>query len=99
MHGGHGAVAGGANMFPLMFVDLYNASVANDLETISLLREKVLLLYQTIYQVGKNTSRYVKGTKCVLSVMGICNDYLAPPLQRFSPAKRKQIEAYLEKIT
>ncbi|MCK4993121.1 MAG: dihydrodipicolinate synthase family protein, partial [Bacteroidales bacterium] len=53
MHGGHGAVAGGANMFPRMFVDLYNASVSNDLETISLLREKVLLLYQTIYQVGK----------------------------------------------
>jgi 4-hydroxy-tetrahydrodipicolinate synthase len=99
MHGGHGAVAGGANMFPKMFVDLYNASVAQDLETISLLREKVLLLYQTIYQVGKSTSRFVKGTKCVLSVMGICNDYMAPPLQKFSLSKRNQIEAYLEQIT
>ena len=99
IHGGHGAVAGGANMFPKLFVDLYKASVANDLETISKLREKVLLLYQTIYQVGKSTSRFVKGTKCVLSVMGICNDYMAPPLQKFSPSKREQIEAYLEKIT
>lgn len=99
MHGGHGAVAGGANMFPKMFVDLYNASVANDLETISLLREQVLMLYKTIYQVGKHTSRFVKGTKCVLSVMGICNDYMAPPLQKFSLTKRKQIEAYLEQIT
>jgi len=99
MHGGHGAVAGGANMFPKMFVDLYNASVSNDLETISKLREKVLLLYQTIYQVGKSTSRFVKGTKCVLSVMGICNDYMAPPLQKFSLSKRKQIEEYLEQIT
>jgi 2-dehydro-3-deoxy-D-pentonate aldolase len=98
MHGGHGAVAGGANMFPKMFVDLYNASVSNDLETIAKLREKVLLLYETIYQVGKSTSRFVKGTKCALSVMGICNDYMAPPLQRFSPAKRKQIEEYLEMI-
>ena len=99
MHGGHGAVAGGANMFPLMFVDLYNASVAKDLETISKLREQVLMLYQTIYQVGTHTSRFVKGTKCVLSVMGICNDYMAPPLQKFSLSKRKQIEAYLEQIT
>ena len=98
MHGGHGAVAGGANMFPKLFVDLYNASVANDLETISNLREKVLMLYQTIYQVGKHTSRYVKGTKCGLSVMGICNDYLAPPLHKFNPAERKQIEGYIEKI-
>jgi len=98
MNGGHGAVAGGANMFPKMFVDLYNASVAKDLETISLLREKVLMLYLTIYQVGKHTSGILKGIKCGLSVMGICNDYLAPPLHRFNPAERKQIEAYIEKI-
>lgn len=99
LHGGHGAVAGGANMFPKMFVDLYNASVANDLQTISVLREQVLQLYKTIYQVGKNTSRFVRGTKCVLSVMGICSDYLAPPLQTFGPSKRKQIEEYLKLIT
>ena len=99
MHGGHGAVAGGANMFPKMFVDLYNASVANDLETIAQLRKKVMMLYQTIYQVGKHSSRYVKGTKCGLSVMGICNDYMAPPYQRFGPAERKEIEKYIEQIT
>jgi len=98
MHGGHGAVAGGANMFPKLFVDLYEASVSNDFETISDLREKVLMLYQTIYQVGSSTSRFVKGTKCVLSAMGICNDYMAPPLQRFSPSKRKKIEEYIEQI-
>jgi 2-dehydro-3-deoxy-D-pentonate aldolase len=99
MHGGHGSVAGGANMFPKLFVDLYNASLTRDLETISLLRKKVLFLYHTIYQVGKHTSRFVKGTKCVLSVMGICNDYMAPPLQKFNPAERKQIEEYIEMIT
>ncbi len=99
MHGGHGAVPGGANMFPKLFVDLYEASVSNDLDTISLLREKVMLLYQTIYQVGKSSSRFLKGTKCVLSLMGICNDYLAPPLQRFNSDERKQIKAYIEKIT
>jgi len=98
MHGGHGAVAGGANLFPLMFVDLYEASVANDLETISSIREKVMMLYQTIYRVGKHTSRYLKGTKCGLSVMGICNDYMAPPLHKFNPAERKQIEEYIESI-
>ena len=99
MNGGHGAVAGGANLFPKMFVDLYNASVANDRETISKLRVKVMKLYQTIYQVGKHNSRFTKGTKCGLSVMGICNDYMAPPLHRFKPAERKQIERYIEEIT
>ena len=99
IHGGHGAVAGGANMFPKLFVDLYHASESHDLEKISELREKVLMLYKTIYLVGSSTSRFVKGTKCVLSVMGICNDYMAPPLRRFSPAKREQIEAFIEMFT
>ena len=98
MHGGHGAVAGGANMFPKMYVDLYNACLANDLETIAVIRKEVLHLYDTIYQVGKHSSRYVKATKCGLSVLGICNDYMAPPLHRFNPAERKQIEEYMEMI-
>jgi 4-hydroxy-tetrahydrodipicolinate synthase len=99
MNGGHGAVAGGANLFPKLFVDLYNASVTNDLETISKLREKVMMLYQTIYQVGKHSSRFLKGTKCGLSALGICSDYVAPPLRQFKPAERKKIEEYIEKIT
>jgi len=98
MNGGHGAVAGGANMFPELFVELYKASVAKDLDNICKLREKVLLLYRTIYQVGKHASRFVKGTKCGLSVMGICNDYMAPPLSRFNSAERKQIEEYISQF-
>jgi len=98
-YGGHGTVGGGANMFPKLFVDLYQASIENDPETISTLRKKVMKLYQTIYRVGKHSSRFLKGTKCGLSVMGICNDYLAPPLTRFQPAERKQIEKYIEEIT
>ena len=99
MNGGHGAVAGGANMFPKLFVDLYNASVAKDLETIAELRHKVYMLYDTICRVGKHTSRFVKGTKCGLSVMGICNDYLAPPLYRFKAEERHQIEEHIEKLS
>lgn len=98
MYGGHGAVAGGANLFPGMFVDLYNASVARDLERISHLREKVMKLYQTIYRVGKDPSRFLKGTKCGLSVLGICNDELAPPFHRFSPGERKEVEKHIQEI-
>lgn len=98
MHGGHGAVAGGANIFPKMYVELYNACLINDFENIAIIRKRVLWLYDTIYQVGKHSSRYVKATKCGLSVLGICNDYMAPPLHRFNPAERKQIEEYMEMI-
>jgi 4-hydroxy-tetrahydrodipicolinate synthase len=99
MTGGHGAVAGGANMFPELFVSLYEASLARDLETIGKLRRKVLQLYSTIYNVGKHASRITKGTKCGLSVMGICNDYMAPPFRRFNNSEREQIKAYIDEIS
>ncbi len=98
MAGGHGAVAGGANMFPELFVRLYEASLREDLEMIGKLRKTVLQLYSTIYNVGKNPSRITKGTKCGLSVLGICNDYMAPPFRKFDNSERSQIAKYIEEI-
>ncbi len=98
MNGGHGAVAGGANIFPKLFVQLYDASIKKDLEAIAGLRSKVMSLYNSIYNVGKYTSRITKGTKCALSVMGICDDYMAPPLHRFNTAERIQIEQILNEF-
>jgi 4-hydroxy-tetrahydrodipicolinate synthase len=95
MNGGHGSVAGGANMFPKLFVNLYEASLRKDHEVIADLRNQVMKIYNSIYSVGQYTSRITKGTKCALSTMNICNDYMAPPLNRFNPAERKQIEKYV----
>ena len=91
LNGGHGAVAGGANVFPKLFVDLYDASVNRDLDRIALLRDKVMMINSTIYNVGKHSSRIVKGIKCALSVMGICDDYMALPLRRHGKEERKRI--------
>ena len=99
MNGGHGAVAGGANIFPELFVKLYEASANNDFVTIKSLRKKVKMLYDTIYKVGNYSSSITKGIKCSLSVMGICNDYMAPPLSSFSTEKRNQIEEHLNTIS
>lgn len=95
MKGGHGAVAGGANFFPRLFVDLYEASLVNDSAKIELLREKVVQIEKTIYSVGENLSKYIKGTKSALSAMGICNDFVAPPLQRFGPHERSKINSHM----
>jgi len=99
MNGGHGAIPGGANMFPQLFVKLYEASVNKDFDTIVLLRKKVMKLYNTIYKVSKHPSRITMGIKCALSVMGICNDYMAPPLHKLKPEEREQVEKFVEKTT
>ncbi|WP_425235750.1 dihydrodipicolinate synthase family protein [Ulvibacterium sp.] len=93
--GGHGAVAGGANFFPRLFVTLYEACLAKDTETISQLLKKVKLIGTTIYNVGKQESKYIKGTKCVLSVLGLCHDQVAPPLSRFTMSERRLIQNHL----
>ncbi len=96
--GGHGGVNGGANMFPKLYVDLYNAAAAHDMPKVLELREKVLQISTTIYNVGRFGSSYLKGLKCALSVMGICSDFMAEPFHRFNEPERKVIEDALEKL-
>ncbi|RTE52694.1 dihydrodipicolinate synthase family protein [Arenibacter aquaticus] len=98
MYGGHGAVAGGANFFPRLFVDLYDAALRNDLEEVKLLRDKVLKVHSTIYEVGQYSSRHIKGIKSALMAMGICQDYSAEPLSRFSEDKQSQIKEHIEQF-
>jgi 4-hydroxy-tetrahydrodipicolinate synthase len=61
--GGHGGVNGGANMFPELYVSLYNASVNRDFETIFKLQQKVMQISTTIYKVCHHGSSYLKGLK------------------------------------
>lgn len=96
--GGHGGVNGGANMFPKLYVDLYNAAAARDFAAIESLQQKVMQISTTIYNVGRFGSSYLKGLKCALSVMGICNDFMAEPFHRFNEPERKKIEEALEKL-
>jgi len=98
MYGGHGAVAGGANFFPRFFVDIYEASLAKDLEALEPMRERMMKIFNTIYSVGSHVSRFTKGTKCSLSVMDICDDYMAHPLRKFEPAEREQIKKYIDEF-
>ncbi len=98
LSGGHGGVNGGANMFPKLYVDLYNASVDHDFEKIKELQQKVIQICSTIYKVGNYNSSYLKGLKCALSIMGICSDFMAEPFKRFNEPERKKIKEMLEEL-
>jgi len=96
--GGNGGVNGGANMFPKLYVDLYNASVDRDFKKITLLQQKVMQISTSIYNVGHFGSSYLKGLKCALSVMGVCSDFMAEPFHRFKQPERDKIEQMLEEL-
>jgi 4-hydroxy-tetrahydrodipicolinate synthase len=96
--GASGGVNGGANMFPRLYVDLYNAALAGDFEQIRILQNRVLEVSSAIYTIGKYGSSYLKGLKCALSVMGLCDDYMADPFNRFRKEERDKISEALEKL-
>jgi 4-hydroxy-tetrahydrodipicolinate synthase len=96
--GADGGVNGGSNLFPRLYVDLYKAAAARDYERVRALREKVLLVSSHIYSVGRFSSSYMKGLKCALSLMGICDDYMTDPFHRFREQEREKIAEALKII-
>ncbi|MDA7878024.1 dihydrodipicolinate synthase family protein [bacterium] len=95
--GGDGGVNGGANIYPQLFVDLYQAAVEQNHQEIELLTQRVDRLQQ-IYTVGKYASRFIKATKCALSINGICSDHMAEPFNHFMPPQRAEVDHILARM-
>jgi 4-hydroxy-tetrahydrodipicolinate synthase len=66
-----------------------------DLKKMGELHEKIMKISSSIYSVGKYGSSYLKGLKCALSVMGICNDFMAEPFHKFRESERQIIRQHL----
>jgi 4-hydroxy-tetrahydrodipicolinate synthase len=97
LFGGNGGVAGGANIKPRLFVDMYEAAVAGDLHKIKKLQKEIFALRE-LYSCGKYSSTFIKGVKCALNCMGICSDFMAEPFHAFRQAERSKIEALLDEL-
>ncbi len=98
MLGGHGGVNGGANLFPRLYVGLYQAALAGDRDTVGRLHEVVMDISGTLYSEGRYGSSFIKGIKCALALEGICNDYLAEPFHRFREPERIKIRDHLDRL-
>ena len=93
--GGHGGVCGGGNLIPELYVELYEKSIEGDFKKMGKLHEMIMQISTTIYSVGKYKSSYLKGLKCSLTLMGICDDFMAEPFHRFRVSERNVIRQYL----
>jgi dihydrodipicolinate synthase/N-acetylneuraminate lyase len=95
--GGDGGVSGGANIFPRLFVDFYEAAKAGDEVRLEQARRTVNAL-QRIYDIGKYASRYIKATKCALSLLDICDDFMAEPFNRFREPERERVREIIQTL-
>lgn len=95
--GAHGGVTGGALIDPELFVSLFNAFKAGQKDKVKELQRRMRKLGQ-IYSIGHNASAPVKGIKCALSLLGICDDFMAEPLSRFELPERNRVSTVLKSL-
>jgi 4-hydroxy-tetrahydrodipicolinate synthase len=96
--GGNGGVNGGANLFPKLYVALYNAAIAKDFARIEELQDLVMEISTRIYTVGSYGSSYLKGLKGALSALGIVNGNIAPPFTTFDEKEMVKVIANIKDI-
>ena len=96
--GGHGGVNGGANLFPSLYVDLYQAAVRRDFSAIQTLQQEVMSISKSIYQLGTYRSGYLMGLKTSMSLMGLCQECFAPPLTPFKEEEKEMLKSKLAVI-
>jgi dihydrodipicolinate synthase/N-acetylneuraminate lyase len=94
--GGHGGINGGANLHPSLYVSLYEAAKGGDVLRARELSEQVMNLSEAIYRVGRHGSAIIKGLKCSLSILGVCDDFMAAPFHRFHEAERRVVAQHLQ---
>jgi len=96
--GGDGGVCGGANVFPRLFVETFDALSRGDLTMVTSCRARIDS-FQRVYDIGKYASRHIKATKCALSLLGICDDFMAEPFHRFKAPERARVAALLKSLS
>ena len=96
--GGHGGVSGGANLFPKLYVRLAEAHQAGDLARARELQLQVQRVSDAFYRIGKYSSSIIKGIKCALSCLGVCDDFMAEPFHRFRAGEHELVKARLLEI-
>jgi len=96
--GGHGGVSGGANLCPRLYVEIYEAAKARDFDRAAALHLQVMRISSTLYRVGRYGSAFIKGVKCALHELGICDDFMAEPFHRFREEERTRVRACLAEL-
>ncbi|WP_339742855.1 dihydrodipicolinate synthase family protein [uncultured Rubinisphaera sp.] len=96
--GGDGGVHGGANLFPSLFVNCYNAWQQGD-ETKAREYEEQITTLQAIYDIGKYGSRFIKAVKSGLGILEICSDHMAEPFNHFLEPERLKVAEILKTIS
>jgi 4-hydroxy-tetrahydrodipicolinate synthase len=96
--GADGSVCGGANLFPRLYVKLYQALIDGRRSEAGRLQESIVRITETIYTVGPASTSYLRGLKGALAELGVCSASLAEPLQAFDRGEQEELRARLLRL-
>jgi 4-hydroxy-tetrahydrodipicolinate synthase len=96
--GAHGGMAGGSNVWPQLYVALYEAAAVHDVNRVAALQQHVVQFNDAIYRSAEDTANPLRGLKSALSVLGICGTHVTPPLQPYSSAEQDRVQKYLRGV-
>lgn len=89
--GGDGGVNGGGNLYPKLFVSLFNAADKRNQAEIDRLQAELMKLGDIYNVAGTGPAAYLRGLKTALEAAGICSGYAAPPFIPVSDADKAKI--------
>lgn len=96
--GADGGVPGGANVFPELYVSLYDKVRAGSVEDALDRHRRILEVSSVVYSgTAYGSSSVINGIKAALASMDICNDYVAKPLSEAPYDKREEIEKFVSR--
>jgi dihydrodipicolinate synthase/N-acetylneuraminate lyase len=93
----HGAVAALANVFPRLFLEIYNAAMEQKLERVGALQEEILATAKLFEVLGKDTDgSFFASLKAGLEVLGLCKRWVAVPFCPVADKDLPKIEKFLD---
>ena len=89
--GAAGVIAGGVNLWPVLFVRLFQAVEAGDWRTARCIQRAIAQQGRALYGIGRSGLPSLPALKSALAWMGICHDPMAAPLQQLNARERERI--------
>jgi len=93
--GADGGVTGGANVLPALFSRTCEKATSGQSPTADMAQ---IRSGQAAYDIGNYASRHIKTMKCGLSLLKICDDFMAEPFHRYKAPERAQVATILNSI-
>jgi 4-hydroxy-tetrahydrodipicolinate synthase len=96
--GAHGGVNGGSNLWPTLYVRLYEAAAAGDLATVARLHPIVVEVCGRIFDAAGYGNHYLEGLKYAAALLGIGSGIPALPYVLLDNAGRATIQRATSEI-